>query len=83
MAASLGFYEYKNLKKLYRSVAQVCPTLPNPMDSSKPVFPITHHLREFAQVRVHCITNVIQTSLPLTPSYPSALYLFQHQGLFQ
>ena len=38
---------------------------------------------KFAQVHVHCIGDAIQSSLPLTPSSPSALNLFQHQGLFQ
>ena len=41
------------------------------------------HLPNFAQVHVHCIGDAIQPSHPLTPSYPSALSLSQHQGLFQ
>ena len=63
------------------SVAQLCPTLCDPMDCSMPGFPIPHHLPEFAQVCVHCIDDAIQPSHPLTPS--SALNLSQHQGLFQ
>ena len=42
-----------------------------------------HHLPEFAQVHVHCISDAVQPSHPLTPSSPSALNLSQHQGLFQ
>ena len=38
---------------------------------------------QFAQVHVHCISDAIQPSHPLTPSSPSALNLSQHQGLFQ
>ena len=65
------------------SVAQVGLTLCNPMDSSMPDLPVPHHLPEFAQVHVHCIDDAIQPSYPLTPSFPSALDLSQHQGLFQ
>jgi len=53
------------------------------MDCSMPGLPVPHHLLEFAQVHVHCLSDVIQLSHPLTPSPPSALNLSQHQGLFQ
>ena len=36
-----------------------------------------------AQVHVHCISDVIQPSHPLTLSSPSAFNFSQHQGLFQ
>ena len=36
------------------SVAQLCPTLYNPMDCSTGL-PVSHHLPEFAQVHIHCI----------------------------
>ena len=52
------------------------------MDCSTPGLPVTHHLLKFAQVHVHCISDAIQPSHPLTPSSPSALNLSQHQGLF-
>ena len=42
-----------------------------------------NHILNFAQVHVHCISDVIQSSYSLIPSYPSALNLSQHQGLFQ
>ena len=35
------------------SVAQLCPTLFNPMDCSPPGFPKLNHLPEFAQTHVH------------------------------
>ena len=38
---------------------------------------------KFAQVHVHCISDALQSSHPLIPSYLSALNLSQHQGLFQ
>ena len=35
------------------SVAQSCPTLCDPMDSSTPGFPVLHHLPELVQTHVH------------------------------
>ena len=64
-------------------VAQGCLTLCDPVDCSMPGLPVPHHLPEFAQVHVHCISDAIQPAHPLTPSSPSALSLSQHQGLFQ
>ena len=65
------------------SVAQSCPTLCDPMDCSTPGLPVPHHLPKFAQVHVHCISDVIQPSYSLIPASPSALNLSQHQGHFQ
>ena len=45
--------------------------------------PCHHHLPEFARVHVHCISDAVQPSHPLTPSFLSALNLSHHQGLFQ
>ena len=53
------------------------------MDCSTPCLPVPHHLPEFAQVHVHCISDAVQPSHLLVPSSPSALHLSQHQGLFQ
>ena len=65
------------------SVAQSCSTLCDPMDCSMAGLPVSHHLPEFAQVHVHCISDAVQPSHPLMPSSPSFLSLSQHQGLFQ
>ena len=65
------------------SPTQSCQTLCDPRDCSTPGLPVPHHLLKFAQVHVHCISGVIQPSHPLTPSFPSALSLSQHRGLFQ
>ena len=35
------------------SVDKSCPTLCDPMECSKPGFPVLHYLLEFAQVHVH------------------------------
>ena len=59
------------------------PNLCDPMDCSMPGLPVPHHLLEFVQVHVHCISNDIQSSHPLTPSSPSALNLSQLQRLSQ
>ena len=53
------------------------------MDCSMPGLPVPHHLLEFAQVHVLCNDDAIQPSHPLTPSFPYAFDLSQHQGLSQ
>ena len=42
------------------SVAQLYPTLCDPMDSSTPGFPVLHHLPELAQTHVHGAGDAIQ-----------------------
>ena len=54
----------------------------DPMDCSMSGLPVPYHLLEFVQVHVHCISDAVQSTHPLTPS-SSTLYLSQHQGLFQ
>ena len=65
------------------SVAQLCPTLCDPMDYSTPGFPVHHQLPEFAQTHVHRVGDAIQPSHPLSSPSPPAFNLSQHQGLFQ
>ena len=48
------------------SVAHSCLTLCDPMDCSKPGFPVPHYLPEFAQVHVHCIGDAVQPFYPLS-----------------
>ena len=64
------------------SVTQSRPSLCNPMDCSTPGLPVPHHLPKFTQVHVHCISDAIQSSHPLT-LFSSAVNLPQHQRLFQ
>ena len=60
----------------------LCLTLCNYMDRSTPGLPVSHQFPEFTQTHVHCVSDAIQPSHPLSPS-PPAFNLSQHQGLFQ
>ena len=66
----------------FSSVAQLCPTLCDPMDYSKPGFPVHHQLLVLAQTHVHQLGDAVQPSHPLLFTSP-AFSLSQHQGLFQ
>ena len=66
----------------FSSVAQLCPTLCDPMNCSTPGLHVHHQLLEFTQTHVHWVSDAIQTSYPLLSPSP-ALNLSQHQGLFQ
>ena len=65
------------------SVPKSCLTLWNPMDFSRPGFPVFQYFLEFAQTHVHWVSNAIQPFHPLLPPSPPALNLSQNQGLFQ
>ena len=65
----------------FSSVAQSCPTLPDPMNRSMPGLPVHHHLPEFTHD--HRVSDVIQPSHPLSSPSPPAPNLSQHQSLFQ
>ena len=56
----------------FSSVAQLCPTLCNPMDCSTPDFPVHHQLPEVAQTHVHWVSDAIQPSHPLSSPSPPA-----------
>ena len=57
--------------------------LRGPIGCSTPGFPVLQHLPELAQAHVHRICDAIQPSHPLSPPFPPAFDLSQHQGLFQ
>ena len=61
------------------SVAQSCPTLCDPMNSSTPGHPVHHQLPEFTQTHVHWVGDTIQPSHPLSSPSPPALNLSQHR----
>ena len=52
----------------FSSVAQLCPTLCDPVNRSMPGFPVHHHLPELAQTRVHQVSVAIQPFHPLSRS---------------
>ena len=67
----------------FSSVAQSCLTLCDPMNRSTPGLPVHHQLPESTQTHVHCVSDAIQPSHPLSSPFPPALNLSQHQGLFK
>ena len=67
----------------FRSVAQLCPTLCDPMNHSMPGLPDHHHLPEFTQTHVHRVRDAIQPSHPRSSPSPPALNPSKHQSLFQ
>ena len=53
------------------------------MDYSTPGLPVHHQLLQFTQTHVHCVSDAIQPSHPLSSPSPPAFNLSQHQGLVQ
>ena len=73
-------YKWKHIVYLLlfsRSVVSDC----DPMDRSRPGFPVLHHLLEFAPTHVHRVSDAIQSSHPLSSPSPPAFSLSPHQGL--
>ena len=66
---------------VFRSVAQWCPTICDPMDCSTPGFPDHHQLLKLTHV--HWVSDDIQPSHPLSSPSPPTFNLFKHQGLFK
>ena len=67
----------------FNSVAQLCPTVCDPMNRSTPGLPVHHHLPEFTQTHVHRVSDAIRPSHPLLSPSPPAPNPSQHQSLFQ
>ena len=74
---------YGVLSDQIRSVAQLCPTLCDPMNCSTPGLPVHHQLLEFTETHVHQVSDAIQPSHPLSCPSPLAPNPSQHQSLFQ
>ena len=78
---NLSLNHFLNLK-ICSSVAQLCPTLCDPMDCRTPGLPVHHQLLEFTHT--HCPLSqwyhptISSSVIPLS----SCLHLPQHQGLF-
>ena len=63
---------YRYLSVQFSSVAQLCPTLCDPMNRSTPGLPVHHQLPEFTQTHVHLVSDAIQPSHPLSSPSPPA-----------
>ena len=74
---------YLTLTVQFSSVAQLCPTLCEPMDCSMPGFPVHHQLPELTQIHVYRVSDAIQPSHPLSSPSLRVFNLSQHQDLFQ
>ena len=72
-----------SLDVLFSSVTQSCLTVCNLMNCSTPGFLVLHQVPEFAQTRVHWVSDAIQSSHPLSSPSPPAFNLPQPQDLFQ
>ena len=77
----LTFTGYTSL--MFSSVAQLCPTLWDPMDGSMPGLPVHHQLLEFTQTHVHWVGDPFQPSHPLLSPSPPTFNLSQHQGILK
>ena len=69
----------------FSSVAQLCPTLRNPMNRSTPGLPVHHQLPEFTQTQVHRVSDAIQPSHPLStllllPPIPPSIRVFSNES---
>ena len=67
----------------FSSVIQSCPTLCDPMNHSTRGLPVHHLPLEFTHTHVHRVSDALQTSHPLSSSFPPSPNTPQHQGLFQ
>ena len=56
----------------FSSVAQLCPTLCDPMNHSTPGLPVHHQLPEFTQTHIHQVIDRIHLSHPLSSPSPPA-----------
>ena len=67
----------------FSPVAQLCPTLCDPVNCSTSDLPVHHQLPKFTQTHVHRVADAIQPSHPLLSPSPPAPNPSQHQDLFQ
>ena len=67
------------------SIAQLCPTLCDPMDWSTPGFPVLHHLLDLAQTPVHWVVMpsnclILYRILLLLPSVLPSIRVFSNES---
>ena len=68
----------------FSSVAQLCPTLCDPMNHSTQGLPVHHQLPEFPQTHAHQVSDAIQPSHPLLsplllPPIPPSIRIFSNE----
>ena len=64
---------YRKCSFQFSSVTQLCPTLCDPMDYSRPGLLVHQQLPELAQTHVHRVGNAVQPSHPLSSPSPPAI----------
>ena len=64
----------------FRSVAQSCLTLCNPMNRSTPGLPVHHQLPESTQTHVHCVSDAILCRPLLLPSIFPSIRVFSNES---
>ena len=79
----LSFHEHLFSSVQFSSIAQLCPTLCEPMNRSTQGLPVHQQLPEFTETHVHRVSDAIQPSHPLSSPSPPAPNPSQHQSLFQ
>ena len=62
----------------FRSVAQSCPALCNPMNRSTPGLPVNHQLLELTQTHVHRVSDAIQPSHSILSIYHIHIFFLIH-----
>ena len=62
-------------KAQFSSVAQLCPTLCNPMGCSRPGLPIHDQFPEFTQTHAHWVSDAIQPSWTQHVIYQSWIFI--------
>ena len=67
----------------FSSVAQLCPTICDPINRRTPGLPVHHQFPEFTQTHSYQVGDAIQPSHPLSSPSPPAPDPSHHQGLFQ
>ena len=68
-------YSVASVQFSSNSVAQLCPTLCDPMNHSTPGLPVHHQLLEFTQTHIHRVGDAVQPTHPVVPfsSCPQSL----------
>ena len=69
----------------FSSVAQLCPTLCDPMNRSTPGLPVHHQFLEFTQTHIHQVSDaishlILSRPLLLLPPIPPSIKVFSNES---